>query len=224
MPRMRTTCQRVNWRQYMNERSVILDTKDNIKFHTIYEAINYCAGTNYTGWMKACWPEYRPQDGFRIWFVKLAVKKNGEYVPGVTGCINKLIDDGKCFVFDDIRTSSDGDGEEKYWGYDLLFTKNKGEDYVFSGVFIKDRNETRPYHSVSRRVATRVKLSGNPARDMVLLDEEKFNQMHDDINTPMKPKNRVWKSDGTMTYTCGRCGFSFVKASRCPECGQLVKK
>ena len=45
-----------------------------------------------------------------------------------------------------------------------------------------------------------------------------------DINTPMKPKNRVRKSDGTMTYLCGRCGFSFVKSSRCPECGQLVKE
>ena len=38
-----------------------------------------------------------------------------------------------------------------------------------------------------------------------------------DINTPMKPKNRVRKSDGTMTYTCGRCEFRFVQSSRCPE-------
>ena len=45
-----------------------------------------------------------------------------------------------------------------------------------------------------------------------------------DINTPMKPKNRVRKSDGKMTYLCGRCGFRFVQSSRCPECGQLVKE
>lgn len=45
-----------------------------------------------------------------------------------------------------------------------------------------------------------------------------------DINTPMKPKNRIRKSDGAMTYICGRCGVRFVKSLRCPECGQLVKE
>lgn len=45
-----------------------------------------------------------------------------------------------------------------------------------------------------------------------------------DINTPLKLKNRLRKADGTMIYVCGRCGISFVKAARCPECGQLVKE
>ena len=209
---------------YMNKRSVILDIKENKKFHTIYEAINYCAGTNYTGWMKACWPTYLPQDGFRIWFVKLAVKKNDEYVPGVNGCINKLIEDGKTFVFDDIRTNRDGDGEEKYLGYDLLFTRENGEDYKFSGVFIRDRQETRPYHTVSRRVATRVELLGLPARNLVLLDDNESSQPNDDINTPMKPKNRIQNPDGSLFFVCGRCGQTYLKSPRCPECGQLVKE
>ena len=45
-----------------------------------------------------------------------------------------------------------------------------------------------------------------------------------DINTPMKPRNRIRKSDGSINYICGRCGISFLKSPRCPECGQLVKE
>ena len=45
-----------------------------------------------------------------------------------------------------------------------------------------------------------------------------------DINTPLRPKNRMRKADGTIQYTCGRCSTSFIRAVRCPECGQLVKE
>ena len=44
------------------------------------------------------------------------------------------------------------------------------------------------------------------------------------INTPMKPKNRIRKSDGSINYVCGRCSILFLKSPRCPECGQLVKE
>ena len=44
------------------------------------------------------------------------------------------------------------------------------------------------------------------------------------INTPLKFINRLRKADGSVLYICGRCGGSFMKAPRCPECGQLVKE
>ena len=44
------------------------------------------------------------------------------------------------------------------------------------------------------------------------------------INVPMRPKNRVRKADGSLRYVCGRCSTAFNQASRCPECGQLVKE
>lgn len=45
-----------------------------------------------------------------------------------------------------------------------------------------------------------------------------------DINTPLRPKGRIRKSDGTITYICGRCEIKILKSPRCPECGQLVKE
>ena len=44
------------------------------------------------------------------------------------------------------------------------------------------------------------------------------------INSPMKPKDIIIKKDGQIMYICGRCGKTFVKSPRCPECGQLVKE
>ena len=45
-----------------------------------------------------------------------------------------------------------------------------------------------------------------------------------DINTPMEPKSKNTGEDGKIRYICGRCGYTYLKAPRCPECGQLVKE
>lgn len=45
-----------------------------------------------------------------------------------------------------------------------------------------------------------------------------------DINTPMRPKNRIRKPDGNTYYVCARCSKTFIQNQRCPECGQLVKQ
>lgn len=43
------------------------------------------------------------------------------------------------------------------------------------------------------------------------------------INTPLPPKDIIETSEGNIHYICGRCGHEYLKATRCPECGQLVK-
>ena len=45
-----------------------------------------------------------------------------------------------------------------------------------------------------------------------------------DINIPMRVKDTIRKADGTVLFVCGRCGVAFLKSTRCPECGQLVKE
>lgn len=46
---------------------------------------------------------------------------------------------------------------------------------------------------------------------------------YNDINTPMEPKSKNLGEDGNIRYICGRCGSTYLKSPRCPECGQLVK-
>ena len=43
-----------------------------------------------------------------------------------------------------------------------------------------------------------------------------------DINTPLEPAEII-HSNNIVRYICGKCGYDFRKADRCPECGQLVK-
>ena len=43
-----------------------------------------------------------------------------------------------------------------------------------------------------------------------------------DINSPLKPKGTIRRTDGRIQYICGRCGLSFYKSPRCPNCGQLI--
>ena len=47
---------------------------------------------------------------------------------------------------------------------------------------------------------------------------------YNDINKPLEPKSRIIGEDGIIRYICGRCGVTYLKSSRCPECGQLVKE
>lgn len=54
-----------------------------------------------------------------------------------------------------------------------------------------------------------------------------YKEMHNNsnnINIPMRPKSRIRKSDGNIYFICARCSKSFIKAPRCPECGQAVKE
>ncbi len=45
-----------------------------------------------------------------------------------------------------------------------------------------------------------------------------------DINTPILPKRVIEDPDGSIKFECRRCGIVYLKAPRCPECGQMVKE
>ena len=129
------------------------------------------AGTDYTGWMKACWPSNNPSQPFRIWFTKLAETKNGELVPAANGCLNTISDDWNEFIFDDLKNGY-VEGGERYMGYSLIFAKEpKGGTYLFRGVYREDTELSSPNHYVSKRVGTRVKLIGRPSSKIEILDD-----------------------------------------------------
>lgn len=72
------------------EREIILDANQPIEFNTIKDAINAVIGTNYAGWMKACWPNVMGNGSFRLWFPKLAHYENGKPHAAAFGCVNVL--------------------------------------------------------------------------------------------------------------------------------------
>lgn len=154
----------------MSERIRILDVNELKPFRTIYEAINWCVGTNYTYWGRACWPNVRPTDGFRLWFTQLAYVKNGRYVPAAYDCINLLCSNGNYHVFDKVNPKEPDSMAAQTWKYDLIFSKQVGGLYYFRGVFIADNEHSAMHHYVSKRVSTKVKLIGCPARRLELLN------------------------------------------------------
>ena len=150
---------------------MILDVNDNIQFHTIYEAINFVVGKNYKGWMQGCWPSScgAAYKNYRIWFPKLAERKNGELVPASNDCLNILSADWNEIVYDDLK-QIDSANTPQYTGYDLIFAKEpSGGDYVFRGVFVFDKEESHLYHFVEKRIGTRVKMIGTPAHTIEIL-------------------------------------------------------
>lgn len=151
-------------------RRKVLDASQNISYHTIHEAINDTIGTNYAGWMRACWPNVMGNGSFRLWFPKLAHYEDGKLMPAAFGCVNTLSPDWDQLVFDNLKDSDD-ENTEYYNGYDLIFAQEPHSGlYIFRGIFIRDNEHSRPNHSVSNRVATKALLLGNPANEIQLLD------------------------------------------------------
>ena len=50
-----------------------------------------------------------------------------------------------------------------------------------------------------------------------------FMPVDNGINAPLEPKNIEYGSDGKVRFQCPRCDYVFIKAKRCPVCGQLVR-
>lgn len=77
------------------------------------------------------------------------------------------------FFFDDLKTGISEDGEH-YSGYDLIFAKDPyGGDYIFRGVYISDQEKSKFKHYVSKRIGTRVRLTGQPAHKIEIIDVKK---------------------------------------------------
>lgn len=144
-------------------REVILDAHDMIGHNTIYDAINATVGTQYRGWMKACWPNAFPDGAFRIWFPKLAECRDGQPVPSSFDCLNTISNDWNEVIFDDLKERQTEDGPQ-YYGYDLIFAKDPDGPYIFRGVYIRDKEKSRPNHGVSKRIGTKVRLTGKPGQ------------------------------------------------------------
>lgn len=210
----------------MSEEYRILNVSENISFKKKIDAINWCTEKDYNSnvsWQPACWPSNNPKSSsFRIWFPRLSDKRNGEYIPTSSGFINYLSEDWRFFIFDDTN-GYNPDPDDRYLGLSIIFAKDYYGDYVYRGVYKLDLEKSGTNHFVHERIATWVKLIGKPVHGFELLNEVETNEV-DSINTALKPKDIIFKQNGTVKYICARCDYEFVKSPRCPECGQLIRE
>lgn len=199
----------------------ILDAKNMIEFGSIYQALNDCFGTDYSGWMKATWPSNSGNGNFRVWFPKLSSFKDGKMVSAAYDCINTISKDWNEVVFDDLKKRQPSD-DVQYKGIDLIFARepNNGP-IIFRGVYERNIEKSYANHEVSKRIATKVRIIGDPAYDIEVLDRIDSGDDRISINVPMNPV-QVDLDNGKALITCGRCGYKYHEAPRCPECGQLV--
>ena len=190
---------------------------DDVSGLKIYEIINKYFGKNYSGWMKA-W--FAIDDEYAAWFpiiYEKNVRPDGGY-GGTQMWSNTLSSDGQVIteVNHDVKHDEAIKIDYSHAPKRLVFARINGV-FKFLGVF-----ETHPVYEADVltrqhvRIATEYKLK-SPVKTIT-------EPVADSINYPLKPKGTIRKSDGSVKYICGRCGESFFKAPRCPECGQLVKE
>ncbi len=149
------------------ERILILEVGKS--YHKIYEAINEVAGTNYKGWMKAVW---QSSDKFRIWFTKLAKTNNGIAEPATFNCVNIISDDWEEFQFFNLTYKFGEISQREEKEISIIFAKDFGPDtkYIFRGAFVIDLQKSSPDCQFYKRVGKIVKLIGQPADDILILE------------------------------------------------------
>ena len=148
------------------QREVVLDANHPVSYKTIYETINAWAGTSYKGYQRGYWDT---SEKFWFWFPKLAVFNNGTFKPAYKDdFINTLSKDGCEFVCVEKNGKKVISDDKPI----LIFAKDsdKNKMYVFRGLFQTDSENTTDYRHVSKRIATKIKLIGQPANDIVILE------------------------------------------------------
>lgn len=109
---------------------------------------------------------------------------------------------------------------EKYSGYYQFDVDTL--HYLCSPIEKEDVQKIIPSFKGFNQSKQKIDLEYNDAIHMILAKKDDFYvQGKGDINDPVSPK--ALSSDGTR-YICPRCLFDFIKALRCPECGQLIKE
>ena len=160
--------------EVLPKRIEVLDTNDkSCSFRANVDVLNECFGLNKSVYFRACYPQKSnefingtdPDDKFIIWMPKLyGNSSNWKNTISLDGCIitemaeadrdNDWIDDGKLDV-EAIR---------------LTFVKlDLKSPYRFVGAYVIDKMD-HLNHSY-RRIATKVRIMGNPVAKIELLDD-----------------------------------------------------
>lgn len=160
--------------EVLPKRVDILDANDpNCKFRINIDVLNECFGANRSIYMNACYPQGRHEtipgakfgDNFIVWMPKL-YGNSSEWV-------NSIVDNG-----DTILEVAEPTRHSDWMDIDkhdlrvirLVFVKPSPKEwYRFAGVFVNGKMDYLK-HSY-KRIATKVKLIGDPVYKIELLDD-----------------------------------------------------
>lgn len=162
---LRKLCEMIDDQEYMDldygvDRLGSISIEDSPEFDRIYEAINACTGRNLKGYQLAT---YHINSGYRLWFPKLPMRKDGRLVPWSTvkSWINELSPDGKQIrmysheepvILDPLRE------ECSLW---ITFAKAAPDKpYRYIGTFTPDLQHSSSRELILVRVANRIDISG----------------------------------------------------------------
>ena len=204
-------------------KTTYLHVSDDVSSLKIYEIINKYFGRDYTGWMKA-W--YDINNEYAAWFptiTKTDDMPTGNF-GGTKSHSNTISSDGKVIteINHTVKTSSNDIGDKKYSKRRLVFARINRK-LTFVGIFDRRQVKEAEYLTFKHeRIATEIKMIGAPVYELVIPGESEKTE-EGGINIPLRPKKVVIGVDGIDRFICGNCDYEFMKAPRCPECGQLIK-
>lgn len=143
----------------------VLDADEKVCFYKVADVLNACFGTDYLAWMKATW---KLNSEYRCWFPKLVKTLKDE--PAAYGCVNVISEDWNTLVFDDRKTDAE-DYRDVHREYRIIFAREPDNGPIlFRGIYIPDEKESTYKHYVFNRIATKIRIVGDPAYDIEILN------------------------------------------------------
>ena len=185
----------------------VLDANDpRCSFRINIDVLNECFGANRSMYMHACYPQGKNKsipgtkndEKFFVWMPKL-FGNSSEWK-------NLLVDDGNTILeIAESSRHSDWMDEDKHIvdGLRLVFVKpSPNEWYRFAGVYASDKMD-HLRHSY-KRIATKVKLIGDPVTNVEILD--------DDIESPVIEEIAAIEADSVVNSLEGIDKLAVVKS------------
>lgn len=143
-----------------------LDAIDKKEFYRINELLNTCFGTDYQAWMKGTW---QLNDYYWCWFPKLVRTLKDE--PATNGCTNVISADWNTLIYDEHKDTVADTSNDPHNDRAIVFAREPDNGPIlFRGVYAYDRSQSSYKHYVYKRIATRIRIIGNPAYDIEMLD------------------------------------------------------
>lgn len=145
--------------------NAIIEIETAKPLHTHIEIISKYFGCHLRGHMTASW---RPStlDGWMVWFPKMLKNRDGS-PKAKEGWINTISDDGEIiheYMIDAEKNIEWAEGIFETDPIRIVFAYNEDDKcYHFKGVFISDREKSKPRDHYFNRIATSVEILGSPA-------------------------------------------------------------